>query len=113
MGTGRAPAEQGANRGRAIVHSTLFHIANIAVLPFWVLMIVLPNWGWTKRFLSSPWVVAPWLVLYAVLIVPGLPSLLPVLMSPTLQAIADALSKPEVALAGWVHYLAFDLFVGR
>lgn len=22
------------------------------------------------------------------------------------------LAKPELALAGWVHYLAFDLFVG-
>jgi hypothetical protein len=31
----------------------------------------------------------------------------------TLQAVATLFSAPGALLAGWVHYLAFDLFVGR
>ncbi len=30
----------------------------------------------------------------------------------TLPDVMKLFTKPEVALAGWVHYLAFDLFVG-
>jgi hypothetical protein len=31
----------------------------------------------------------------------------------TLEAVAALFSAPVALLAGWVHYLAFDLFVGR
>lgn len=30
----------------------------------------------------------------------------------SLQEVAKLLAKPEMLLAGWVHYLAFDLFIG-
>lgn len=30
----------------------------------------------------------------------------------TLQGVMTLFRQPEIALAGWVHYLAFDLFVG-
>jgi hypothetical protein len=30
----------------------------------------------------------------------------------SLQAVMDLFTTPGVALAGWLHYLAFDLFVG-
>ncbi len=91
----------------------LFQIVNLAVLPFWLLMIGLPRWRATERLMRSPLAVAPWLIAYAVLIVPQLPAFLPLLVSPTLEGVAGALGKPEVALVGWIHYLAFDLFVGR
>ncbi len=29
------------------------------------------------------------------------------------DAVREALSSPDVFLAGWAHYIAFDLFVGR
>ena len=29
------------------------------------------------------------------------------------EAVRSALSNPDVFLAGWAHYIAFDLFVGR
>jgi hypothetical protein len=31
----------------------------------------------------------------------------------TLQAVQNLFASPGVLLAGWTHYLAFDLFVGR
>ena len=30
----------------------------------------------------------------------------------TLSEVASLFARPEVALVGWVHYLAFDLFIG-
>jgi len=30
----------------------------------------------------------------------------------SLQAVGALFAKPELLLAGWIHYLAFDLFVG-
>jgi hypothetical protein len=29
------------------------------------------------------------------------------------EAVRGALSSPDIFLAGWTHYIAFDLFVGR
>jgi len=37
----------------------------------------------------------------------------PALMQPTLPGIAAAFSQQELAFLAWVHFLAFDLFVGR
>ena len=35
------------------------------------------------------------------------------LLNPTLDGIAGLLGTPAGAAVGWVHFLAFDLFVGR
>ena len=92
---------------------TLFQLSNLLVMPFWVLMIFLPHWQWTKRIAGSPWIAAPAALLYAVLVLPNALSLLPVLMNPSLAGITALLSTPEAATIAWVHFLAFDLFVGR
>ena len=91
----------------------LFTVSNLLVLPFWFLMIVLPRWRWTQRILQSSLVLVPFLLMYAILALPLLGELWPILLHPQLNSVATALSKPEVAAAGWIHYLAFDLFVGR
>ena len=38
---------------------------------------------------------------------------LPALMNPELATIAEMLGTPAGATVGWIHFLAFDLFVGR
>jgi hypothetical protein len=92
---------------------TLFSLANLYILPFWLLMIFLPHWRVTRRIVGSLWVVIPLAVLYAVLILPGLAVLLPGLANPALANIAALLGTPAGATIGWIHFLAFDLFVGR
>ena len=82
-------------------------------VPTLLLMIVLAHWRWTKRIAGSIWIVAPAALLYAVLILPQLATALPLLMNPTLDGIAGLLGTPAGATVGWVHFLAFDLFVGR
>lgn len=92
----------------------LFDLANLFVLPFWALMILLPNWNVTRRVMTSlvPFVVLSGLYLY--------------LLSGTITAeTAQALSNPKLAdiarffaderaaATGWTHFLVMDLFIGR
>lgn len=59
------------------------------------------------------WIVAPAALLYVILIVPQLSGVMGDLMNPTLGAVQTLLGSAEGATVGWVHFLAFDLFVGR
>ena len=91
----------------------LFRLSNLLVLPFWVLMILLPRWRWTGRIMRSPFVSAAPTLLYAALVLPRLGAIWPAIARPTLPGIATLLGSPEGATIAWVHFLAFDLFVGR
>lgn len=95
------------------MYDQLFQLSNLLVMPFWFLMILLPFWGWTKRIIGSPWIVAPAALLYATLVLPQAGGLLGELANPQLAQIAALLGTPAGATIGWVHFLAFDLFVGR
>ena len=92
---------------------TIFQLSNLLVVPFWFLMILLPHWRWTKRIMASLWTVVPAALLYAILVLPNFLALLGELASPELASIAALLGTPEGAMIGWIHFLAFDLFVGR
>ena len=91
----------------------LFSLSNILTMPFWLLMILLPTWRWTERLMQSVWTVAPAALAYVILVLPGMLSLLPLLANPQLGTIAALLGTPAGATIGWIHFLAFDLFVGR
>lgn len=92
---------------------TLFQLSNLLVMPFWLLMIFAPTWQWTRRIVGSLWIVAPPALLYAALVLPGMGDLLPALANPSLEQMAGLLALPQGAVIGWVHFLTFDLFVGR
>src|SRR5258708_7140763 len=91
----------------------LFRLSNLLVLPFWGLMILLPRWRWTGRILRSPFVSAAPALLYAALVLPRLGTIWPAIARPTIGGVATLLGSPEGATIAWVHFLAFDLFVGR
>jgi hypothetical protein len=91
----------------------LFRLGNLLILPFWTLMIVLPRWRWTARIVASPYVTAAPAILYAVLVLPRLGEIWPAVSSPSLSGVATLLASPAGATIAWVHFLAFDLFVGR
>ncbi len=92
----------------------LFNGANLFVLPFWTLMIVLPNWGVTKRVMQS---YIPFLVLaglYLFLLSGTLTAEnAQALANPKLADIARFFADDRAAATGWVHFLVMDLFVGR
>lgn len=88
----------------------LFSLASTAVLPGWLLLAFLPRWRHTARLVCA--VVIPGLlaVLYAAVIATrwggaegGFSSL---------ADVQKLFADPWLLLAGWVHYLVFDLFIG-
>lgn len=92
---------------------TLFTIVTFAPAPIWALMIFAPHWSGTRRVVGTPYFLLPLLILYVVLVVPGLGAVLQILAWPKLDDVVKLLSTPEGTLIGWIHFVAFDLFVGR
>lgn len=88
----------------------LFSIAGTLVLPGWLLLAFLPRWRWSAQLIAP--VVIPALLgsLYVVLVLLHLRGTDGGFGS--LAEVAKLFQDPPVLLAGWVHYLAFDLFVG-
>lgn len=92
---------------------TLFNLSNLLIMPFWLLMILLPGWRWTQRIMRTLWPIAALAVIYTLLLLAQVGNAADTLLNPTLDGIAALLGTPAGAAAGWVHFLAFDLFVGR
>ena len=93
--------------------ATVFSLSFLLVAPFWLLMIFVPRWHWTQRMMQSALIIVPAAVLYLVLVLPQFGQVLLELLNPQLPAIAALLGTERGATIGWVHFLAFDLFVGR
>lgn len=88
----------------------LFSICNTAVLPGWLLLVALPRWKWTARLVTA-------------VIIPGLLGLVYLFLIITefgkteggfgsLAQVQQLFANPAMVVAGWIHYLAFDLFIG-
>lgn len=90
---------------------TLFVVCNEGILPAWLLLLLAPGWRWTQRIIHAIWI--PLLLggAYAGLLFagPGAPEGAGFGSLPAVMRLFDA---PSTALAGWIHYLVFDLFVG-
>ena len=90
---------------------TLFKAANYTVIPFWLLMMVAPRWSWTQRLVHGPVVLLLLTPIYAYLLFGYAPA--PEDMQFTsLYGVMIGFSAPHIVVAGWIHYLIFDLFVG-
>ncbi len=92
----------------------LFEIANVFVLPFWTLMILLPKWNITKKVMESYLFFIPLISLYIYFIATAIdPESAQALANPKLADIARFFGEEPAAATGWVHFLVMDLFVGR
>jgi hypothetical protein len=88
----------------------LFSVANLLALASWIAMAILPRWHATPNII----------VVAAILLLSMLYLFLIVLFFGqadggfgTLAQVKRLFANDFAALAGWVHYLAFDLFIGR
>lgn len=92
----------------------IFTVANLFVLPFWTLMIILPNWGVTRKIMESylPFVILALVYLY-LFISSITPENAAALSNPKLADIAQFFADEKAAATGWIHFLVMDLFVGR
>lgn len=90
---------------------TLFQAANYSVIPFWLLLIVAPRWSWTQRLVYGPVVLLLLTPIYAYLLFGYAPAPEGTEFR-TLYGVMLGFSAPHLVLAGWIHLLIFDLFVG-
>lgn len=90
----------------------LFSICNSAIIIPWLLLVVFPRWTWTRKLvisgLFSLLYAAVYLGLIAYVLVEGKSGF----NFGSLEQIGGLFENSWTLLAGWVHYLAFDLFVG-
>jgi Domain of unknown function (DUF4281) len=92
----------------------LFNVANLFVLPFWALMILLPNWKVTRRVMESYIPFIPLAGAYLYLFITSItPENAQALSNPQLADIARFFADENAAATGWIHFLVMDLFVGR
>jgi hypothetical protein len=88
----------------------IFPAVNLAAMAGWVLLALLPGRPWVTTLISGVVIPALLSTVYA--------GIVAVQWSgseggfDTLARVAQLFTNPWLLLAGWVHYLAFDLFVG-
>ena len=89
----------------------VFSIANTIALPMWLLMIVLPKWKATRFLIDFKVIPLLLSLLYAIYIIQAM--LIGGGMDfGSLASVMALFTEEHAVLAGWVHYLAFDLLVG-
>ena len=87
-------------------NAQVFSIVNSLAALSWVALAVAPSRTWRVLRYAIPGVLA---VLYIWYIIPGMQS---GGGFDTLANVMTLFTREEAVLAGWIHYLAFDLFVG-
>lgn len=89
---------------------TLFSIANTLALVGWVILLVFARRRWAHWHVAGIGIPAALAVAYLVLLAwqaPGAGG-----GFSTLAGVRALFAQDGVLLAGWLHYLAFDLFLG-
>ncbi len=95
-----------------MLYETIFNIFNSGILFFWILLLVFPKKVFTQKLIAFPWV--PLVIAFGYVYF---------LSTTTGTFSADFSSlygltemfqnaKPRGVAAGWLHYLAFDFWVG-
>jgi hypothetical protein len=88
----------------------IFSIANLIATGSWLLLVILPRQRWVTEIVTSVAVPLLFAVVYVGIVAttfgrtPG--------GFTTLAAVSTLFTNPWAMLAGWIHYLAFDLLIG-
>lgn len=90
----------------------VFSYAGMLAMPMWVLMIFLPKWKVTRFLMDYKLIPILLSLVYAVYIVKGLIIQGGMMDFGSLQSVMQLFTEENAVLAGWVHYLAFDLLIG-
>lgn len=91
--------------------TALFSIANNLALFGWILLLIVPEWKYTRRLIVG--VAIPLLLsaLYFYLIVAHFGAMQEGGFG-SIDELKVLFKNDDLVLLGWVHYLAFDLFIG-
>lgn len=95
-----------------MLYETIFNIFNSGILLFWMLLLFFPKQSITQKVIAYPWV--PLVIAFGYIYFMGM-------TSGTFSADFTSLNgltkmfqnaNPQGVAAGWLHYLAFDFWVG-
>jgi hypothetical protein len=88
----------------------IFSISNPLAAIGWILLAVAPNREWVTRIVTGLVIPAIFAAAYVAIIVTVFPGAEGGFGS--LRGVQQFFANPWLLLAGWLHYLAFDLLVG-
>ncbi len=91
--------------------SDVFSIANTTALPMWLLMIILPKWKVTRFLIDYKIIPLLLAIVYAIYIVMAMLDG-PAMDFGSLESVMALFTSENAVVAGWVHYLVFDMLVG-
>ena len=95
-----------------ISNEDIFSLCGAIAMVGWACLIIAPRWQIGQRWVAT--IIAPLLIgtIYAYLMLTNLGDAPEGGGFGTLEAVGILFSVEQLLLAGWIHYLAFDLFVG-
>jgi hypothetical protein len=96
--------------GEPMNYELLFTICNFYVLPGWLLLAFAPRWRPSATLIAPVLIPATLAAMYLVLLLTNWGTTEGSFTS--LTGVASLFDDPALLLAGWIHYLAFDLFIG-
>jgi hypothetical protein len=88
----------------------IFSLSNNLAMLGWLFLLIVPNWKWTAKIVIGV-IITILAILYIAFIFQAMN---PQDMSSfgSLEGIMQLFTNKKAVLAGWLHYLAFDLMVG-
>lgn len=90
---------------------TVFSFSSAVVLPGWLVLALAPGWRFGREVLAPVILPAVVAVVYLLLIVTGPPGAEGGGFD-SLAGVRVLFTSDQALLAGWVHYLVFDLLIG-
>lgn len=89
----------------------VFSIANMMAMPMWILMILSAKWKVTRFLIDFKIVPIILSILYTIFIIKSMLNG-PAMDFGSLESVMKLFTAENAVLAGWIHYLVFDLLVG-
>jgi Domain of unknown function (DUF4281) len=89
---------------------SIFQICNTIALIGWLILILTPFWFQSDKFILGV-IITLFCIVYAWLVFSYF-TLSDLQKFGSLEGVMDLFTQPGIVVAGWVHYLAFDLMIG-
>ena len=95
-----------------MLYETIFNIFNSGILLFWMLLLFFPKQSITQKVIAYPWV--PLVIAFGYIYFMGMTSGTFSSDFTSLNGLTEMFqnANPQGVAAGWLHYLAFDFWVG-
>jgi len=91
--------------------TAVFSIANMMVMPMWILMVFLPKWKVTQFLINYKVIPLVLSLLYVIYVIMAI-QIGGMMDFGSLASVMNLFTEEHAVLAGWIHYLAFDLLIG-